>query len=209
MKTGLKIKNLSVSLALLMGLVLSAAPLQAADIEVTPILGFRAGGQFREIAKDERYEFSEDVAGGVILSFNLDGESFIDVSYTHWQALMEPEDATSTLQTFETSVDEIQVGGHYMWDKGLFKPIITGTIGATRIAPTSPETDEEWGFSFSLGTGFKNYFNEHVGLRFNARILGTVLSSSPKFCTSETECIDPKGTVIAQGELTLGILFAF
>ncbi len=209
MKTGWTIYKLSVTAALLLGLGLSAAPAQAKNVEIAPVLGFRVGGQFPDTAADERYEFDEDVAGGGVLSIALDESSWIDLSWTHWETVLRPEDPNSSLTVFDMEVDELQVGGHYMWDKGPLKPILRGTLGVTRLAPVFPETDDEWSFSFSLGTGFKSYFNKHVGLRLDARVLGTTLSSSPKFCVTDNQCVDPKGTVLFHGEATLGLFFAF
>lgn len=190
------------------GLFLVVSSQGASRVEITPLIGFRDGGHFTEQTVGEKYEFDGDVAGGLLLAFDLDGTSFLEVSFISQATLLVPANSSSILPTFEIDIDDLQVGGHYMFGEGKVRPFVRGTLGITRLDPTFPDTDDEYQFSFGLGGGVKTYFNDHLGLRLDARLLGTTLTSSEIFCIDDA-CLDPKGTVIFQGEVTVGLILAF
>ena len=194
--------------ALAASLFLAASPARAVDVEITALIGFRDGGYFREDVTNERYEFDGDLAGGLLVAFDLDGSSFLEVSFMRQETLLTPESSLSLLPVFEIDVDDLQVGGHYMFGERRVKPFIRGTLGITRLDPTFPDTDDEYAFSFALGGGLKTSFNKHVGLRLDARLLATTLSSAKIFCIADA-CLDPVGTIIVQGEVTAGLIFSF
>ncbi len=194
--------------ALAAGLILVAPPARAAGVEITPLIGFRDGGHISEQTTGEKLEFDGDVVGGLLLAFDLDGTSFIEISFTHQETLLAPEKSSSTLPTYEIDIDEFQVGGHYLYGQGQVRPFIRGTLGITRLDPTFPDTDDEIQFSFAVGGGVKTYFNDRVGLRFDARLLGTTLTSSEIFCIADS-CLDPKGNIIFQYEVTAGLIVSF
>jgi len=196
------------ALVLAAGLSLMASPARAGGIEITPMLGFRDGGFFQEQRTDERYEFDGDVAGGLLLAFDLDGSSFLEISFMRQQTVLAPAKLPSSLPIFDIDIDDVQVGGHYMFGEGRANPFIRATLGITRLDPTSPDTDDEYQFSFAVGGGVKVHFNKHLGMRFDARLLGTTLTSSKIFCIGDA-CLDPKGTVFFQGEVTGGMIFSF
>ena len=196
------------TLTLVAGLFLASWPARAEGIEISPMLGVRDGGHFREQGSNEKMEFDSDVAGGILVAFDLDGSSFIEISYMHQETLLTSEFTSSTLPRYEVDIDDIQVGGHYVFGDKKVNPFIRGSLGVTRLDPTFPDTDDEIQFSFALGGGLKTMFNKHVGMRFDARLLATTLTSSEIFCIDDS-CLDPKGTIIVQGEITAGMIFSF
>ena len=194
---------------LLAGLLLAVAPAQAGGVELTPVIGFRAGGQFSEKTTTDQMDFGEGLTGGLILAFNMDGRSFIELSIMTQQVEWFPKRDGSSLPTFDkVQITDVQLGGHYMWDKNqLFNPFVRGSLGFTAFDPSDPDTDEEIGFSFALGGGAKAYFTEHIGLRLDGRALFSVLGAGESFCTST--CLDVSGTLVLQIEATVGLIIAF
>ena len=197
------------SVILLAGILLPAAPARATGIEITPVIGFRGGGQFSEKTSADQMKFDEGPVAGLILAFDMDGRSFIELSFMHQQTEMFPKRDGSPLTSFDkVYINDVQLGGHYMWEKkGPFKPFIRGSLGFTQFDPASPDTDDEINFSFALGGGAKTYFSKHIGLRLDGRALFSTLGSGEQFCTST--CMDVSGTIVLQIEATVGLIFAF
>ena len=88
-------------------LLMAAGPATAADFELTPMVGLRTGGEFTDKNSDERYEFDDDASVGLMLGWDLDGQSVIEVGLMTTSTLLFPQDSESTAQTYEIDVTDI------------------------------------------------------------------------------------------------------
>jgi hypothetical protein len=85
------------------------------------------------------------------------------------------------------------------------------TFGLTWYDPKTAGRSSEWRFSGSLGAGVKILPTKRVGIRAQARWWFTFLSSGSEwFCTVPGGCfVSTTGTLISQGEVSGGLMFAF
>jgi hypothetical protein len=111
----------------------------------------------------------------------------------------------------ELDITYYQVGVLYQWHTRHIDPFVVGGLGITDIDLASPRATDETRFSTSIGGGFKLWFSEHVGFRFEAR--GYWTDTDAGDCWDDHWCDDwddwygHHGTV--QGEFKAGVIFSF
>lgn len=181
-----------------------AAP--AADIahrfEITPIAGYRAGGDFDEIGGTANPNIEPNVSYGLALDWRLDAERKLELLYDYQST--EIQDSGVGLD-----VEHLHIGGTASFDASdTFVPYIAGGLGATRLQPDSG-TDETR-FSVSLGLGFEIPIGDRIGLRFEARgYLVSMDGNAEIFCGSSaaggTCLVRAAGSTLFQYALLGGI----
>ena len=182
---------------------------QAEHVELVPLVGFRSSVEFTDKTEDERWEFDSNVSFGLILDINLDGNGFIELYAGTQPTTLGPRDGTAGLPVFDVNVDYFQIGGLYQWDKKPVLPFINVLLGVASFRPSDADVDPEVAFSFSVGTGIKAYFNKRWGLRADLRVFGTAVNGEDEwFCGSGT-CLDVKGTILFQPEISVGVVIGF
>ena len=92
------------------------------------------------------------------------------------------------------------------------KPFFALTVGATHLSPESPDFGDDWLFSFGGALGVKTYLSRNIGLRAQARLWMSTLSSDTDFwCTLPGGCVivASNSTFFTQGEFSGGVMFVF
>lgn len=110
------------------------------------------------------------------------------------------------------AVNYFQIGGMGVAPvRGPAQPFAALTFGLTWYDPKTAGRSSEWRFSGSLGAGVKILPTKRVGIRAQARWWFTFLSSGSEwFCTVPGGCfVSTTGTLISQGEVSGGLMFAF
>jgi hypothetical protein len=179
------------------------------DVEIAPFVGFRAGGHFSEISSGQDFEFENDISYGVIIDFNIDGSSQIELMGSGQRTDLVAQGGGSPL---DVDVYQFQIGGLYQWDKRekIF-PFILASVGITHIDPYDTPADPETFFAFSVGTGVKYFLNKWLGVRFDLRAYFTLVNgTSSIFCGSSGSCLlVVNGTVMTQAEASAAAVFRF
>ncbi len=208
-------------LRLLTGLLAFAgvAPLGAsADepprFEITPSVGYRAGGEFEvlnpETTTDDTIDLDAGVSYGVDLGLYRDESSFYELLYSRQESGFDSPTAGSV----DVATEYLHFGGTLLFpDEYWFVPWLSLTIGATRLDPSGGGYDSETEFSGSLGGGVRLPVNDRISAALGVRGYVTLVDSDTAiFCvgSGDLNClVRTSGSTFFQGEAFLGLNFRF
>lgn len=163
-------------------LIAVSGPLvQAAELEITPFVGFQAGGTFETREGDRDIESSANF--GLTLSLRTRPDGLIELIYSRQPTRLEVVDIFGVDQGFDLNVEYLHFGGLWEIKQGRTKPFLGLSVGATRFDPQAEGLSDEIYFSGAISGGGKLMFSERVGLRIEGRGLLTLLDSgSGIFC---------------------------
>lgn len=196
----------------------ASAPAIAADplprIEITPFAGYRLGGEFQEQMSDVVFDFNEAGAFGLVVSGRVESNSHWEAFYSQQSTDVDVDPMLFGSGDFDLDVQYFHLGGSVSYDAPFGQPFVAATIGATRLDPTQAGFDAESFFSFSLGGGLRFAPTERIGVRLDARAVGTLVESDTDlFCLSDeggaTCALRVDGNVLWQFEGSAGISFRF
>lgn len=202
---------------------LLTAPAQAAEpgeyrFSVTPLLGYRMGGDFESDDSDAEVSLDDDAAVGFIL--NAPAEAVGEDAYTEWELYFSRqsagiEDAPVEVDpTLDVDISYLLLGGTYVGPGELVRPFLAAGIGAAHLSPDSSGYDSDTVFAFGIGGGAQIFPTERFGMRLEVRALGAVLDSdSSIFCRSGPEgsacLVGANGDVLWQWEVFAGLIARF
>jgi opacity protein-like surface antigen len=187
-------------------------------VAVTPLVGYRMGGSIDD--EETSAEATLDDASAFGLAINVPFEGVGDDSYTEWELYVSrqepgldraPENVDPEL---ELEITHILLGGTYVGGGERVRPFLAAGIGAAHLSPDGPGYESDTVFAFGIGVGAQALPASRVGLRFEARLLGSVLDSeSALFCASGpagSACaFRASGDVLWQWDVTAGVTFRF
>ncbi len=185
----------------------------AAEFEVTPLLGYTFGGNFKDSETDETLDFDEGVSYGVILGLrdqSKAGGAFYELLYLRQETYLKLENTDfSSSKKFDVDVNYLHFGGRFGPEEGeTFNPYVAAGLGVTYFDPQ--KGDSETKFSFSIGGGVNIPLYKALSLRLEGRGFGTVISNdSSVFCANNQCLIKAKGDVLWQFTGFSGVTFTF
>jgi len=190
-----------------------AAPLAAqSGLEITPTIGYRFGGTINN--DDGRFSASDNLAWGATLGYRVKPDGLVELVYSRQPTTIAfNPDTSATFTVGDAAIEYLQLGGalEFGHDPNT-KPFFALTLGGTHYAPQNPELGGEWVFSWGAALGLKTYLSQHLGLRAQARLWMSTLSSDTEFwCTLPGGCVihASNGVFFTQGELSGGVIFVF
>jgi len=201
-----------------------AVPAAAAEagqyrVAVTPVIGYRMGGDFdgESATGDEagnEVNLDDDRMAGLII--NLPFDTAEGDAYTEWEFYFSRQ--TAGLQEAPGSVDprlELEIthyllGGTYVGGGDTVRPYLAAGIGAAHLKPDAAGYNSDTVFGFGIGVGAQVLPESRVGLRFEGRMLGSVIDSdSAIFCQSGPEgagcAFRASGDLLLQWEVFAGV----
>ena len=195
------------TLFLLAVTLLAAGASQAAEIEITPFIGYRWGG---EIDRNTTSLFAEDVdvdadaVYGLILGVRPVSGLLIEllVDRQETEFVREGELFGPPTELFDVEITYIHVGAGWTWGRGDWEGFLLGTIGVGHVNPDSPGASSEDELSASFGGGLKVFANRHLGFRLEVRGFWTDIASGEHI-------LDNPGDDLYQGEVKLGVVVRF
>lgn len=191
----------------------ASTPLAAqSSIEFTPTIGFRYGGTVN--SDGGHFAATSGVAWGGTIGFRVKRDGLVEVVYSRQSTTIQfNPDAAARFDVGKASIEYYQIGGALEFGHNEnTKPFFALTVGGTRFAPQSTALGDDWRFSFGAALGLKTYLNQHIGLRAQARLWMSALSSDTQFwCTLPGSCVivASNGVFFAQGEFSGGVIFVF
>jgi hypothetical protein len=201
-------------LTLALVLVPALGSAQPGRFELTPLAGYRLGGEFD--ASDEDFFADDDLEAeieegeifGVIFGIPLTPGWRLELlanrqesSFIIDEGLLSP-----TIELGDVTLSMYHAGFAFEWGLGQVNPFLVGTLGLARIEPDFPELNAENRFSASLGGGAKIFFSPNVGLRLEGRGYWTDLGTDWE---DRYDRYDSGGDGLFQAEASAGLIFAF
>ncbi len=183
----------------------------AQGVEITPIVGYGFGSDYVETltgAPIDR-DIASTFGGSMDIPIGSDG-LFLELLYTHQQAVFDVFSPAGPPSQLRASVDYFHAGGiqEFYVRSGIARPFLTGTLGLTRFAGGG---DSEVRFSFAAGGGVKFLANRHLGARLEGRVFGTVDDgdASTLVCAPGRCLVRLHLSMVWQASLTSGLVLAF
>lgn len=188
--------------------------------EVTALVGYQMGGEFDaddDVAGTSADVEIDDAAGyGLVVNFPADYN-------TEWEIWLSRQstslDTAGLFGAGEPVLDDldisyIQAGGTYLFDGQWAQPYFGATVGVSRFDPEASGFDSETFFAFGVGGGYKVAPTARIGLRLDARVFGSLVSSDEAvFCRSGPEAsgclIAVSGSVVWQWLVSAGLIVRF
>lgn len=179
----------------------------AVDVEISPLLGYRFGGEFTDDTTDEDVDVQESTSYGLAVDVEYAPDRMVEVFYSRQST--EIDDVSPAL---DLDVEYFQVGGVSEYSMDDYTPYLLGTLGAARFSPDG-DVDSETRFAFTFGGGVKWFFNEHWAAKVEGRAYFTFFDSETQvFCVSSggaTCLFRTSGSMIWQLEASAGVVFRF
>lgn len=113
----------------------------------------------------------------------------------------------SPTQKYSTRSRYLHIGGTRETGTGNFRPYIALSTGVTNTKIQGEDQFYDW--SFGAGGGIKWYPTQNIGIRWDARLIGTLISGDgPSLC--DNQClIKLQGQMWLQPQTTLGVSIRF
>lgn len=197
----------------LLAAALSTAAGNAADTgyEINPYFGYRGGGGFNDTNTAADLDIDESSAAGFTLSRPLDPGRRLELWYSRQASELTSSGPVTGEPLFDIDVHYLHLGGTVAageWDA--VHPFVSGGLGVSHFSPGRSGLGSDTRLSMSLGAGGRIPLGPAVGLRFDARWVGTLMNSdSTLFCDDGSCALQVDGDLLHQWELGAGMYVAF
>ena len=180
---------------------------RAQQLEVTPLAGYRFGGDFFELLTGRSVDADGAPAFGVVIDIPIP-EIQLEGLFTRQLADVITTDRFGVQTRRRVTVDHWQAGGLSELRGGSVRPFLTGLLGLTRFAIEGD--DGEWRFVASGGGGVKLFPTRRVGVRLDGRVFATFVNfgSSRAVCGAGPCLVALDVDIVWQAEFTAGLVVA-
>lgn len=199
-----------------MAFLIFASGAAAQQVEITPFVAWRGGGDFLsdfdDFGFDIDIEADDSDAAGLSLGFSINPNMQIELFWSHQDtALLEDGGIfLDDIELFDLDIDYYHVGFLYQWSPGQFRPFVTASAGVTDFGPQEPGLSSDSFFSASVGGGLKLMFGNHVGLRLEGRAFSTFVDEGgDALCERGRRCSSYDDDYFVQAEARAGLILAF
>jgi hypothetical protein len=203
----------AVWMCLLLVLVTPLTAIAQGSFELTPIFGYRWGGELQAGSSDlldVDVDVNSAASYGLVLGIPLSRHVLIELMADHQPTdLGERNLFAPDLDSADLDVTYYHVGFVYQWTPSKLRPFVTGSLGVGRLDLDLPEASSEERFSASLGGGLKVQASEHVGFRLEARGFYTDTADWDWDCDDWHGDCWGSGMDLFQHELRVGVVFTF
>lgn len=195
-------------------LIPALAAAQPGNFEITPLAGYRLGGEFdasnEDFFEDEDLDAEIEESGiyGVIFGIPLTPNWKLELLANRQESTFIIDEGllSPTIELGDVTMSMYHAGLAFEWGLGQVRPFILGSLGLARIEPDFPELNAENRFSASLGGGARIFFSPNVGLRLEGRGYWTDLGTDWE---DRYDRYDSEGDGLFQAEASAGLIFAF
>jgi opacity protein-like surface antigen len=222
-QTGRGVRKLATSsgvaaLTALLGFMAAPAVAQSQDdtepntFEITPFLGWMAGGSFEDPTTNAKRDVEDDTNFGIFLNM------MADVPERQYELLYAQQGTTvEGTAPIDLDVQYLQIGGTVAFPESPHAiPYFGVTVGGARFKPDLAGLDDETKIAFSVGGGARFPITKHFGIRFDVRAFITLLDvddNSQIFCVSSPPnagcAIKASSDTFLQYTGSLGVSFGF
>lgn len=188
---------------------------QESVFEITPLVGYRFGGDFEVSDTDATInppttvKLSEEVNYGLLFAWDVDSKRQGEVLISHNSSQFSQLDSTAVSNN-NLSITYAHVGGNVPLSKGMIPLFVTGGFGLTHLSPEDSLLDNETRFSLNVGLATKIAITDNVSFRVGGRVYATFFNSDSRiFCNEEACAISISSDLWIQSEVNAGVTFTF
>lgn len=180
----------------------TALSISAGDFEISPFLGYTAGGSFENEDNGDDLDIMDHGSYGLILGMRdpHNEPAMLELFYMRQETSL---DGDGTIFNGENNlafdVNYLHLGGTYTYAEpdARIQPFVSGGLGITYM--NLDGADSETRPSFSLGFGMRVPIAEHLTFRLEGRGFGTFFDSdSTIFCVNNQCLINVKSDIFWQ-----------
>lgn len=179
-------------------------------MEITPMAGYRGGGEFRDPDTDETLDLDEGASAGLILNIDHDANTQWEFMFSHQATELETGPAFLAQSRFDLDVTYFSAGGIYVWRDPKVEPFIGAGVGVTHMAPDDSQFDSETRALLHLVGGYKLHLTDNLGLRIEVRGYLTLMDSDAAVFCGNGACIARvESDGFGQAEVNAGLALRF
>ena len=184
-------------------------------MEITPLYGFRAGGEFIDNDTQQRHTVVGSEVYGFIISMPYERSKQLELYYSHQSSVIRSVNFTLPVTTtgsmdIPLTIDYLHIGGTTpISDEGSYRTFMSGGLGFTYLSPDLTGLESDLRASFSIGVGLKYPVTENIAIRLEARALATLFNSNAALFCSGGCSLSVNGSLFTQIEALAGLVFRF
>ena len=183
---------------------------QALELEVTPLIGYRFGGDF-DTSQNEiqsRVELKDETSYGLLTAWSFDRKRQGEFLISHYNTNFSESDDFSASNT-GLGITYVHLGGNVPISEGPVPFYLTGGLGLTHLSPSDKQLSDETRFSLNVGLASKVDLSERLKLRLDSRIYGTFFNSDSAIFCDEVCAIYISSNIWVQSEVSVGLTYRF
>ncbi len=181
-----------------------------AETEITPIVGYRTSGEFKDEISGATLDLNDTSSLGFIV--NIDEKPGLQYEFyiSHQSTRLKSSEAVSSDVIFDLDITTAHIGGVALFPiEENINAFFGAGIGATHFSPGVANYSSETEFSFNLNGGVKVALTENAGIKVGARFLGTSVNGSGSVFCSEGCRITYTSSIFKQYEVNAGLYYRF
>lgn len=186
-----------------------AKPLtQTTRFGVSPVYGYRFGGEVQDANTDTKYSLQDGPAYGLILDYApMDYYGRFELLWSHQDSSVDFH-GNNGLGNVDVTVDVIQAGGEVEYGTERLRGYVSAHVGATYFSSDGYGDDTK--FSFGIGGGVKAFLTKNIYLRGDIRGFATVTGGEGSFIYYNGVTVASfSGTTLWQGQVSAGVGVTF
>lgn len=193
----------------------AAAPASAQDadvVELTPFVGYRAGGTLDDVGTGETYDIEPSLAWGFVAGISMGRPNFIVEATYLQQSTRLPEEnpfAGGDGNLHDLKLQTVLAGVQWDFAPGArVRPLVSAGIGATYFEAQGG--GQTTAFTASLSGGVKLMLTRGFGARLQLRALALFAGGSTKGLCEWSDClVGLTGWGTLQGDVSVGTVIVF
>jgi len=197
----MRIFNYLLTFVILLPLFVEAKNSYKNDVELTPFISYRFGGDFDDVESKATLDLKENSGLGLITAWKYDNYRQGELLVSHYN---------TELKNSDISITYAHLGGNIKLSEGRAPFWFSGGIGLTHFSPRQKQYNNETKFSANVGINTKIPISKNTHLYIGGRVYGTFFDSKSRiFCDSTNCAISVETNVWIQSELMTGISVEF
>ena len=179
---------------------------QERHIELSPLFSYQFGASY-ELNNFEEIDVEDSSGYGLSLGIPISRHLQVELLYLHQSTDVELDDGFfPPIDLGDTDIDTYQIGVLWQGASGQVKPFISVAAGVSELDIALDDISDETSFSLSIAGGVKLFFTEHLGVRFDGRLLIIDLGDDR---SHHDDCCHDESDSFAQVIVSAGLIFAF
>ncbi len=183
-------------------------------VELTPLLGYRGGGEFIDTDSEKHHTIVSSETYGFIIGLPDKNGKQIEIYYSHQSSDLNSVNVEIPAVTGTTdiplSIDYLHFGGTTpIYDEENLKTFLSGGLGFTYLSPDITGLQSDLRASFSIGIGLKWPVTKNIALRLETRGLATLFNSNAALFCNGGCSLSVNGSLFIQTEVFSGLAVRF